>query len=81
MVACPPRHIWVVYPIPHGLSLEQADIFFLEDHLRELDQRLLKSRTNSASVSPRAGCAMVAFAGLGAIGAVAAPWARARWGA
>jgi hypothetical protein len=77
LVTCPPRHAWAVYPIRPGHSIEQTSLFFLDDHERELWDRLRNTRTNSATGS---GCAVVALAALGAAGTVATAWARGRWG-
>ncbi len=83
MVTCPPIHAWAVYAVSPGHSLEQAARFFTEDHERELWQRVKENRNNWATgnqAPSNSGCAVVALAAISAAGAVAAAWARGRWG-
>ncbi|WP_370969425.1 hypothetical protein [Amycolatopsis sp. cg9] len=79
LVTAPPSHAWFVFPVPDGVSTGQAASFYLADHEKELWRRLLGTRQNS--VSGDNGCAVVALAALGATTALAAAWARAKWGA
>ncbi|NBH08721.1 hypothetical protein [Amycolatopsis sp. SID8362] len=72
----PPTYAWFVFPVPDGVSTGQAASFYLADHEQELWRRLLGTRRNSASGDN--GCAVVALA---AMTALAAAWARAKWGA
>ncbi|WP_439384543.1 hypothetical protein [Amycolatopsis lexingtonensis] len=59
-------------------STGQVASFYVTDHEQELWRRLLGTRQNSVSGD---GCAVVALAALGATTALAAAWARAKWGA
>lgn len=86
LVACPPKLAWAVFPVPQGQSVDQAGVFFLQDHMNELDDRLLNTRTNSttgpgavAGAGSGSGCAVLALVALGAFGAVAASLAQAIW--
>lgn len=75
LVTAPPTHAWFVYPVPDGVSTGQAAAFYVADHEKELWQRLLNTRRNTATAD--SGCAVVA---LSVVGAAVAAWARGKWG-
>jgi hypothetical protein len=75
LVTAPPTHAWFVYPVPDGVSTGQAATFYVADHEKELWQRLLNTRQNSAI--PDSGCAVVT---LSVVDAVMVAWARGKWG-
>jgi hypothetical protein len=75
LVTAPPTHAWFVYPVADGVSTGQAAAFYVADHEKELWQRLLNTRRNSASAD--SGCVVVA---MSVVGAVVAAWARGKWG-
>lgn len=87
------QRAWAVFPVPDGLSAEQAGEAFcyriMNDHRRAWAERWFRNEviyndrvtlnSGSGRVS-NSGCVVVAVTGLGAVGALAGAWARSRWG-